>query len=122
MMEFLLTAPERSWSLTRDTDAILATSDVAYNASRETLQRLAKIRKFVVWLKAAMEKAGLPVKKGCFSTVKAGGGFSKSLPMKASSCALPPISMATGRVLACWLWNGGRCPGVDRAVELCRRG
>jgi hypothetical protein len=82
MMSFSFTAPTLL-EPDADTDAILSASDVAYNASRESLERLAKIKKFVLWLKAEMEKAGLPTEKGLLLDGP-GGGSSMSPPMKAS--------------------------------------
>jgi hypothetical protein len=83
MMSFSFTAPTL-WEPDADADAILSASDVCYSASRESLERLAKIKRFVVWLKAEMEKAGLPTEKGCFSTENPGGGSSMLPPTKAS--------------------------------------
>jgi hypothetical protein len=83
MMSFSFTAPTLL-EPDAETDAILSASDVCYNASRESLERLTKIKKFVLWLKAEMEKAGLQQKKGWFSTENPGGGSSMLPPMKAS--------------------------------------
>jgi hypothetical protein len=57
MMFFSFTAPALL-EPDADTDAVLSASDVFYNASRESLERLVKIKKLVLWLKAEMEKSG----------------------------------------------------------------
>ncbi len=74
MMSFSFTAPTLL-EPDVDTDAVLSASDVFYNASRESLERLAKIKKFVLWLKAEMEKAGLPTEKGLLLDGESGGWF-----------------------------------------------
>jgi hypothetical protein len=74
MMSFSFTAPTLL-EADAETDAILSASEVAYNASRESLERLAKIKKFVLWLKAEMEKAGLPTEKGLLLDGESGGWF-----------------------------------------------
>ncbi len=122
MMEFSFTAPTLL-EPDADTDAILATSDVAYNASRETLQRLAKIRKFVVWLKAAMEKAGLPVKKGLLLDGEGGGWFFEVASNEGFvMCIASNLDGDGTRISLLVTEMGGAAAGVDRAVEALLKG
>ena len=122
MMEFSFTAPTLL-EPDADTDAILATSDVAYNAPRETLQRLAKIKKFVVWLKAAMEKAGLQVKKGLLLDGEGGGWFFEVASNEGFvMCIVSNLDGDGTRISLLVTEMGGAAEGVDRAIEALLKG
>jgi hypothetical protein len=101
-----------------DTDAILRASDVCYNASRESLERLAKIKKFVVWLKAEMEKAGIPTEKGLILDGESGGWFFDVASKEGSvMCIVSNLDGDGTRISLLVSEMGGAAEGVDRAVE-----
>ena len=122
MMEFSFTAP-KLLEPDADTDAILAASDVAYNASRETLERLAKIKKFVVWLKEVMGRAGLPVKKGLLLDGEGGGWFFEVASNEGFvMCIVSNLDGDGTRINLLVTEMGGAAEGVDRAVEALLNG
>jgi hypothetical protein len=100
-----------------DTDAILSASDVCYNASRESLERLAKIKKFVLWLKAEMEKAGLPTEKGLVLDGESGGFFEVGSNEGFVMCIVSNLDGDGTRISLLVSEMGGAAEGVDRAVE-----
>ena len=117
MMEFSFTAPALL-EPDADTDAILSASEVAYNASRESLERLAKIKRFVLWLKAEMEKAGLPTKKGLLLDGESGGWFfDVASPEGSVMCTVSNLDGDGTRISLSITEIGGAADGVDRAVE-----
>jgi hypothetical protein len=79
MMSFSFTAPTLL-----EPDAIPSANEVMHDVPMETSERLAKIKRFVLWLKAEVEKAGLPTEKGLVLDGASGDGFSMSPPMRAS--------------------------------------
>jgi hypothetical protein len=101
-----------------DTDAVLAASDVCYNASRESMERLAKIKKFVVWLKAEMEKAGLPVENGLVLDGESGGWFFDVASKEGSvMCIVSNLDGDGTRISLNVTEMRDAAEGVDRAVE-----
>lgn len=117
MMSFSFTAPTLL-EPGADTDAILSASDAFYNASREGLERLAKIKKFVLWLKAQMEKAGLPTEKGLLLDGKSGGWFFDVASNEGSvMCIVSNLDGDGTRISLTVTEIGGAAEGVDRAVE-----
>ena len=116
MMSFSFTAPTLL-EPDADTDAILSASDVCYNASRESLERLAKIKKFVLWLKAEMEKAGLPTEKGLLLDGESGGFFEVGSNEGFVMCIVSNLDGDGTRISLLVSEMGGAAEGVDRAVE-----
>jgi hypothetical protein len=117
MMEFSFTAPALL-EPDADTDAILSASEVAYNASRESLERLAKIKRFVLWLKAEMEKAGLPTKKGLLLDGESGGWFFEVASNGSFvMCIVSNLDGDGTRISLLVTEMGGAAEGVDLAVE-----
>ncbi len=116
MMSFSFTAPTLL-EPDVDTDAVLRASDVFYNASRESLECLAKIKKFVLWLKAEMEKAGLPTKKGLLLDGESGGWFFDVASKEGSvMCSVSNLDGDGTRISLLVTELGGAVEGVDRAV------
>jgi hypothetical protein len=117
MMSFSFTAPTLLEPDT-DTDAILSASDVCYNAPRESLERLARIKKFVLWLKAEMEKAGLPTEEGLVLDGESGGWFFDVASNGGSvMCIVSNLDGDGTHVSLLVTEMGGAAEGVDRAVE-----
>ena len=116
MMSFFFTAPTLL-EPDADTDVILSASDVCYNASRESLERLAKIKKFVLWLKAEMEKAGLPTEKGLVLDGESGGFFEVGSNEGFVMCIVSNLDGDGTRISLLVSEMGGAAEGVDRAVE-----
>jgi hypothetical protein len=117
MMSFSFTAPTL-FEADAETDAILSTSEVFYNASRESLERLVKIKKFVVWLKAEMEKAGLPTKEGLVLDAESGGWiFEVASNEGFVMCIVSNLDGEGTRTDLLVTEIGGAAEGVDRAVE-----
>jgi hypothetical protein len=101
-----------------DTNAILKASDVFYNASRESLERLATIKKFVLWLKAEMKKAGLPTKEGLLLDGESGGWFFDVASNEGSvMCIVSNLDGDGTRISLLVTEMGGAAAGVDRTVE-----
>jgi hypothetical protein len=116
-MSFSFTAPTLL-EPDADTDAILSASDVFYNASKESLERLVKIKTLVLWLKAEMEKAGLPVKKGLVLDGESGGWFFDVASSEGSvMCIVSNLDGDGTRISLSVTEMGGAAEGVDRAVE-----
>jgi hypothetical protein len=116
-MSFSFTAPTLL-EPDADTDAILNASDVAYNASKESLERLAKIKTFTLWLKAEMEKAGLPIKEGLVLDGESGGWFfDVASPEGSIMCIVSNLDGDGTRISLSITEIGGAADGVDRAVE-----
>ncbi len=117
MMSFSFTAPTLL-EPDVDTDAVLSASDVFYNAPRESLERLAKIKKFVLWLKAKMEKAGVPTEKGLLLDGESGGWFFDVASKEGSvMCIVSNLDGDGTRISLLITEIGGAAEGVDRAVE-----
>jgi hypothetical protein len=117
MMAFSFTAPTLL-EPDADTDAVLKASDVFYNASRESLERLAKIKKFVLWLKAEMGKAGLPIEKGLVLDGESGGWFFDVASSEGSvMCIVSNLDGDGTRISLTVTEMGGAAGGVDGAVE-----
>ena len=116
MMSFSFTAPTLL-EPDADTDAILSASDVFYNASRESLERLAKIKKLVLWLKAEMEKAGLPTKKGLFLDGESGGWFFDVASNEDSVMCIVSNLDGDGTRISLTVTEMGGAEAIDRAVE-----
>jgi hypothetical protein len=117
MMSFSFTAPTLL-EPDADTDAILSASDVCYNASRGSLERLAKIKKFALWLKAEMEKAGLPIEKGLLLDGESGGWFFDVASKDGFvMCIVSNLDGDGKRISLLVTEMGGAAEGVDRAVE-----
>jgi hypothetical protein len=117
MMSFSFTAPTLV-EPDAETDAILSASEVFYNAPRESLERLAKIKKFVLWLKAEMEKAGLPTKKGLVLDAESGGWvFEVASKEGFTMCIVSNLDGDGMRISLLVTEMGGAAEGVDRAVE-----
>jgi mRNA interferase RelE/StbE len=70
MMVFSFTAPTLL-----ESDAIPSANEVMHDVPIETSERLLKIKKFVLWLKAEMEKAGLPTENAPLLDAEGGGWF-----------------------------------------------
>jgi len=118
MMSFSFTAPTlMEPEALFDPDAILKTSEVYYNTTRETLERLARIKKFVVWLKAEMEKAGIPTKKGLVLDGEGGGWFFDVAANEGSvMCVVSNLEGGGTRISLTVTEMGGAPEGVDQAV------
>ncbi len=117
MMSFSFMAPTL-FEHDADTDAILRASEVAYNSSRESLERLAKIKKFVVWLKAEMAKAGLPTKEGLVLDGESGGWFFDIASKDGFvMCIVSNLDGDATRISLLITEMGGAAEGVDREVE-----
>src|SRR5579863_1765902 len=121
MMAFSFTAPTL-FEPHADTDAILSVSDVVYNARRESLERLAKIKKFVLWLKAEMEKSGLPTKKGLVLDGESGGWFFEVASNEGFvMCVVSNLDGDATRISLVLTEMGG-ADGIDRTVEALLNG
>ena len=117
MMVFSFTAPTL-FEPDVDTDAVLSSSEVFYNASRESLERLAKIKTFVLWLKAEMEKAGLPVKKGLHLDGESGGWFFDVASKEDSVMCIVSNLDGDGTRIELTVTEMGSAEGIDRTVEV----
>ena len=120
MMVFSFTAPTLLES-DADTDAVLSASDVFYNSPRETLERLAKIKKIVLWLKAEMQRAGLPVKKGLHLDGESGGWFFDVASKEGSVMCIVSNLDGDGMRIELTVTEMGSAEGIDRAVEALLR-
>jgi hypothetical protein len=117
MMFFSFTAPALL-EPDADTDAVLSASDVFYNASRESLERLVKIKKLVLWLKAEMEKSGLPTKEGLILDGEGGGWFFDVASNEGSvMCIVSNLDGDGTRISLNLTEMGSAAEAVARAVE-----
>jgi hypothetical protein len=117
MISFSFTAPTLL-EPDAETDAILSASEVCYNASRESLDRLVKIKKFVLWLKAEMEKAGLPTEKGLVLDGESGGWFFEVASNEGFvMCVVSNLDGDGTRISLLVTEIGGAAEEVDQAIE-----
>ena len=115
-MDFSFTAPTLL-KPDANTDAILGTSDVFYNTSRERLERLTKIKKLVLWLKAEMKRAGLPVKEGLHLDGEGGGWFFDIASREDSVMCIVSNLDGDGTRISLTVTEMGAAESIDQAVE-----
>ncbi len=111
MMSFSFTAPTLL-----EPDAIPSPSEIIHDEPRETSERLAKIKKFAHWLKAEMEKAGLPVGKG-LALDPTGWVFEVASDEGFIMCFVSNLDGDGAHITLLVTEMGGAAEGVDRAVE-----
>src|SRR5262245_48395250 len=99
-------------------DAIASASEIMHDVPAETAERLVKIRKFVHWLKAEMEQAGIPTKEGLVLDPASGGWcFDVASNEDFVMCCVSNLDGDGTRITLIVTEMGDAAEGVDRAVE-----
>jgi hypothetical protein len=113
MMSFSFMAPTLL-----EPHAIPAASEVMHDVPMETSERLVKIKKFVHWLKAEMEKAGIPTEGGLVLDPASGGWFFDVASDEGFvMCIVSNLDGDGTRISLTVTEMGDAAEGVDRTVE-----
>jgi hypothetical protein len=111
MLSFSFTAPTLL-----EPDAVPSANEIIHDEPREKSEQLAKIKKFVQWLKSEMKTAGLPVKEGLYLD-STGWVFEVAADKGFVMCFVSNLEGDEKRIDLLVTEMGGAAKGVDRAVE-----
>jgi hypothetical protein len=97
-------------------DAIPSANEIFHDASRERSERLVKIKKFAFWLKAEMQKAGLPTKKDLLLDPD-GWVFEVATKEGSVMCIVSNVDGDGTQITLLVTEMGGPAEGIDEAVK-----